>query len=81
MFENKMNSKDIHVLKKSPNPDSLLGGQVPGKREYETVFWNTIGKGQTRMAGDVGTATVVTLWPWVNINILTCYWLKWNIIM
>ena len=38
MFENKMNSKDIHVFKKSPNPYSPLMVQVPGEGENVTVY-------------------------------------------
>ena len=38
MFENKMDCKDVHVLKKSTNPDSPLRVQVPGKGNYANVF-------------------------------------------
>ena len=38
MFENKMDGKDVHVLKKSPDPDSPLRVQVPGKGDYANIF-------------------------------------------
>ena len=52
-----MDSKDIHVLKKSANPNSPLRVQVPGGGDYVTVLCYRIhllcGEGQTRMAGNV----------------------------
>ena len=38
MFENKMDCKYVHVLKKSPDPDSPLRVQVPGKGDHANIF-------------------------------------------
>ena len=38
MFENKMDGKDVHVLKKPANPDSPLRVQVPGKGDHANIF-------------------------------------------
>ena len=38
MFEDKMDGKNVHVLKKSTNPDSPLRVQVPGKGDYANIF-------------------------------------------
>ena len=37
MFENKMDCKYVHVLKKSPDPDSPLRVQVPGKGDHANI--------------------------------------------
>ena len=38
MFEDQMDGKDIHVLKKAANSDPALRVEVPGKRDHATLF-------------------------------------------
>ena len=60
-----MDGKDIHVLKKSANPDSSLRVQVPEEEDYVRVFHHRMhllcGEGQTTMAGDVDSLYRVKL--------------------